>query len=211
MPLMKATGTKTADEDERDRDDRPVTSFMAFKVASRGDEPCSMWCSTASTTTMASSTTRPMASTRPKSESVLTENPSSGNGAKAPMSETRDGEERMSVARQLWRKMKTTSTTSAMASTSVWMISSMPARDGRRRIERDLVFDARREALRELVHRLADGVGDVERVRAGRLEDGDDRGRLAVQRAVLLVRWRAELDAADVPHAHAASRRGSPG
>ncbi len=47
-----------------------------------------MWCSTASTTTMASSTTKPMASTRPKRDSVLIEKPSSGNSVNVPTSDT---------------------------------------------------------------------------------------------------------------------------
>ena len=79
---------------------------------------------------MASSTTSPMASTSPKSESVLTEKPSSGNTAKAPTSDTGTVRSGMSVARQLWRKTKTTSTTSAMASSSVSTISRMPAFTG---------------------------------------------------------------------------------
>src|SRR5271169_5865937 len=57
-------------------------------VVARGERPFSMWCSTASTTTMASSTTRPMARMRPKSERVLMEKPNIGKKAKVPMSET---------------------------------------------------------------------------------------------------------------------------
>ena len=56
----------------------PETSSIALMVASCGDMPCSMWCSTASTTTMASSTTSPMASTSPNSDRVLMEKPSIG-------------------------------------------------------------------------------------------------------------------------------------
>jgi hypothetical protein len=67
---MKATGMNTA---ERMRA-MPMTggghSFIAWTVASLGAMPCSMWCITASTTTIASSTTIPMASTRPNIESV---------------------------------------------------------------------------------------------------------------------------------------------
>ena len=43
----------------------PETSSIALTVASFGDMPCSMWCSTASTTTIASSTTSPIARIRP--------------------------------------------------------------------------------------------------------------------------------------------------
>jgi hypothetical protein len=86
-----------------------------------------MWCSTASTTTMASSTTRPMASTRPKSESVLIENPSRGKTAKVPTSDTGTARSGISVARQPWRKMNTTMMTRMSASKSVLTISRMPS------------------------------------------------------------------------------------
>ena len=75
MPGMNAVGTNTAARMSAIATTGPDTSSIALKAASRGDSPCSMWCSTASTTTMASSTTRPMASTRPKSDSVLIEKP----------------------------------------------------------------------------------------------------------------------------------------
>ena len=66
--------------------------------------PSSIWCSTASTTTMASSTTRPMARTSPKSESVLTENPRKGKKAKVPISETGTAIMGIKVARQFCKK-----------------------------------------------------------------------------------------------------------
>ena len=70
------------------------TSFMAWTVASLGVFPCSMWCITASTTTIASSTTMPMASTRPNMESVFTEKPSSGKKMNVPMQRHRHREQR---------------------------------------------------------------------------------------------------------------------
>ena len=81
----------------------PDTSSIAFSVASRGAMPSSMWCSTASTTTIASSTTRPIASTRPNSDSVLIEKPSSGKTANVPISDTGTAIIGMSVARQFCR------------------------------------------------------------------------------------------------------------
>ena len=108
-----------------------------------------------------------------------------GRRANAPTSETGTVSSGISVARQLCRKMKTTSTTRPIASSSV-IENLLDARLHRRRgVERDLVVHARREALLELGHRRAHGCGDVERVRAGQLEGGDDAGRLAVERAVL--------------------------
>ena len=105
MPPRKATGRNTEDSTRAMPTTGPATSRMAWSVASRGDMPCSMWCSTASTTTMASSTTRPMASTSPKRDSVLMEKPSRGNTAKVPMSETGTAIMGIRVARQFCRKM----------------------------------------------------------------------------------------------------------
>src|SRR5580704_15455646 len=86
-----------------------------------------MWCSTASTTTMASSTTNPIASTRPNSESVLMENPSKGNNANVPISDTGTASNGINAARQPCKKMNTTSITSASASQKVLPISRMPS------------------------------------------------------------------------------------
>ena len=96
----------------------------------RGAMPSSMWCSTASTTTIASSTTRPMASTRPNSDSVLIEKPSSGNTANVPISETGTAIIGMRVARQFWRNRYTTKITRTIASPSVIRISRMPSDTG---------------------------------------------------------------------------------
>src|SRR5580698_1333136 len=108
MPAMNATGTNTAARISAIAITGPCTCFIAASVASRGGRPSSMWCSTASTTTIASSTTRPIASTSPNSDSVLTENPNNGNSAKAPTSETGTVSSGISVARQLCRNTDTT-------------------------------------------------------------------------------------------------------
>ena len=92
--------------------------------------PCSMWCMTASTTTIASSTTMPMASTRPSSDSTLIEKPSIGKKMNAPISETGTVTSGIRVARQFWRKTKTTRMTRTTASNSVWTISLMPSATG---------------------------------------------------------------------------------
>ena len=81
---MNETGTNTAHSTRPMATTGPLTSSMAFSVACTGLRPCSMWCSTASTTTMASSTTMPTASTTPSIVSVLMENPEhheSGEGS----------------------------------------------------------------------------------------------------------------------------------
>jgi len=93
--------------------------------------PFSILWAAPSTTTMASSTTMPMASTRPNSDSELIEKPSSGKTAKVPISDTGTAISGISVARQFWRKRKTTRITSSIASASVFTISLIPSVTGR--------------------------------------------------------------------------------
>ena len=99
----------------------PVTSFIAWIVASRGFRPSLILRSTFSTTTMASSTTIPMARIRPKSESTLMENPRKSIMAKVPTIETGTAKNGMTEARQVCRKTITTKTTSSTASNNVWI------------------------------------------------------------------------------------------
>ena len=126
-PPRKATGTNTAERISAMPMTGADTSFIAWMVASFGFIPCSMWCITASTTTMASSTTMPMASTRPNIDSVLTEKPSIGKKMKVPISDTGTVSSGMIVARRFCRKMKTTSVTRMIASTNVCTILSIDA------------------------------------------------------------------------------------
>ena len=92
--------------------------------------PCSMWCITASTTTIASSTTMPIARTSPSSDNTLIEKPSIGKKMNAPTSDTGTVISGIRVARQFWRNMKTTISTSPTASNSVCSISTMPSDTG---------------------------------------------------------------------------------
>ena len=126
-PGMKATGTKTADRMRAMPMTGADTSFIAWTVASLGLIPCSMWCITASTTTIASSTTMPIASTRPNIDRVFTEKPSMGKKMKVPMSDTGTVTRGMMVARRFCRKMKTTRVTRMKASMKVWTIDSIEA------------------------------------------------------------------------------------
>ena len=84
--------------------------------------------STFSTTTIASSTTMPIASTRPNRLSALIEKPNRYITAKVPTIETGTATSGMIEARQVCRKTMTTSTTSAIASSSVWITASIEAR-----------------------------------------------------------------------------------
>src|SRR5262249_41081202 len=104
------------------------------------------------------------------------------------------------IAFQSWRNKSTTMATRTTASRSVWKTSSTDWDEGRR-VVNDPVIDAFGKLLFQLRHLLLDGVGDVERVGAGQLEDGQaDRGQ-AVEPGDLVVLLGAHLDAGDVAEA----------
>ena len=128
MPPKNATGTKTAASTKAIATTGPCTSSIARSVASTTLSPSSMWCSTFSMTTMASSTTRPMASTMAKSVSVLMLKSSAMNAMNVPIKDTGTARSGISVARQLCRNTKMTSTTRRSASTKVCTTSVMDSR-----------------------------------------------------------------------------------
>ncbi len=128
IPLMNAHGTNTAESTNPMAMTGPETSSIARMVASRGLMPCSIWCSTASTTTMASSTTMPMARTRPKSVRLLSENPMAAMMAKVPMIATGTATSGIRADRQFWRKSRTTIATRITASRKVLKTSKIDSR-----------------------------------------------------------------------------------
>ena len=127
-PLMNAQGTKTALRTSPTATTGPDTWLIALIVASRGGSPCSMWCSTASTTTMASSTTMPMANTKPKSVRLLRLNPNPTSTANVPMMATGTATRGMTADRQFCRNKSTTNATSSTASRNALKTSSMHSR-----------------------------------------------------------------------------------
>ena len=128
---MKPMGTNTAHRTSAMATIGPLTSSIAFRVASLGVSPSAMLRSTFSTTTMASSTTMPMASTSPNRDRALMEKPSACITAKVPTSDTGTAAMGMIDARQVWRKRITTRTTRASASRRVRTTSSIDARTNR--------------------------------------------------------------------------------
>ena len=89
-----------------------------------------------------------------------------------------------------------------MASSSVSTISRMPAFTGAV-VSSETLYSmpgGKRFARSAIVLRMLSATSSA--FEPGRLERGDDRRGLAVERAVLLVVERAELDARDVLHAH---------
>src|SRR5262245_25166513 len=120
MPAINAVGTKTAQSTSAMAMTGPVTSSIALRAASRGDNPSASHRSTFSTTTIASSTTMPIASTMPNSDRLLSEKPNMVMTANVPTSETGTATIGMIVARQFCKKTSTTINTSTNASISVW-------------------------------------------------------------------------------------------
>src|SRR5579885_1189254 len=179
MPEMNAAGMKTQLSTSVMAMPAPVISDMAWWAAARGDRPSSMLRSTFSTTTMASSTTMPMASTSPNSDRLLNEKPNTAMTAKVPMTDTGSDTRGMSEVRQLCRKMKMTRATRKDDSNRV-QTTSAAASDELGGVVGGGVGDALGEAPLQLLHLGADGLGGVEGVGAGQLEDGSHDGRLAV-------------------------------
>src|SRR3954471_18223973 len=116
---MNDVGTNTAHSTSAMAITGPVTSSIALRDASRGDNPSASQRSTFSTTTIASSTTMPIASTNPNSDRLLSENPKIAITANVPMSDTGTATIGMIVARQFCRNTSTTINTRMNASISV--------------------------------------------------------------------------------------------
>src|SRR5262249_1344917 len=123
MPEIKADGTNTAQSVNAIAINAPPTSSIVRCAASAGDMPSRMLRSTFSTTTIASSTTMPTANTSPNRARLLTDMPAAARIVKVPISETGIAMTGMIVARQFCRKMKTTPTTSRIATNMVTMTS----------------------------------------------------------------------------------------
>ena len=175
---------------------------MALNAASRGDRPCSMWCSTASTTTIASSTTSPIASTRPKSDSVLMEKPSSGKITNVPTSDTGTARTGISVAREALQEDEDDDDDEdeRLEERLDDLADALGDREGG--VQRDHVIEVVGEARLRLLHQRLRRAHGVDRVRARQLVDRDDGGGSAVQASDRGVVLRAELDARHVAHAH---------
>ena len=167
----------------------PETSSIASRVASIGDRPMWMCRSTFSTTTIASSTTMPIARTMPKSESVLSEKPSSSMTAKVPTSEIGTATSGMIDARQVWRKTITTIDHQQDGDEQRLDDRANRLADEDRRVVDDAVVHALGKRLLQPLHRGANLIGGLDRVRPRPLEDADRHCRLVVEQAAQRVRF----------------------
>ena len=75
-------------------------------------------------------------------------------------------------------------------------------RHGQGGVERGLHLETRREGRDVGIHEFARHVGDLERVTAGKLVDGNDRGGVAVEASGDVVGLGAEFDTCHVLHLH---------
>ena len=137
----------------------PDTSSIALMVASRGARPCSMWCSTASTTTMASSTTMPIASTRPNSVRLFRLKPTAAMTAKVPTMAT--GTATSGMMRRppvLQEQQHHDGDQDDRVAQRLEHLADRLA-DERRGVVADLVVDALGEVAAQLLHLGLDAVG----------------------------------------------------
>ena len=142
-----------------------------------------MWCSTASTTTIASSTTMPIASTRPKSVRLLRLKPITFITAKVPMMATGTAIKGMIAERQFCRNKSTTRATRMIASRRRLdhFLDALP-RIGRG-VVADHVVQVVGEVLGQLLHLRPDLVAHLQGVGVGQLEDDQARRAQAVAAA----------------------------
>ena len=147
---------------------------------------------------IASSTTRPIARIKPHKVSVLIEKPKAAMSAKVATSATGIASMGMIVARTPCRNTNTTINTSTNASRSVCSTSWMFSLHVLGCVVIDLILEARRKALGEVIHGLPDLADDVEPVGVGILVDRQRAGRLAVHPAGGIVILGVELDPGDV-------------
>ena len=180
----------------------PDTSSIAFNVASLGGIPSSMWCSTASTTTMASSTTRPMARTRPKSESVLMEKPNKGNTANVPISETGTASKRDQGRPPALEENKNHQHHQRQRLPKGLADFANPFGHRLRGVNRDLVIHVGREAGLQFCHELFDAFFGFDGVGVGELKQGENGRGFAIVTAHDVVIRGAQFDAGHVPQAH---------
>ena len=125
---MNAHGTNTALKTNPTAITGPETSSIALMVAARGFIPCSMWCSTDSTTTIASSTTIPIASTRPNNVRLLMLKPIASITANVPTIATGTAINGITADRQFCKKRRTTIPTRITASRRVLKTSKIDSR-----------------------------------------------------------------------------------
>ena len=107
----------------------------------------------------------------------------------------------ISVARQLPRNRKMTSTTSTAASARVTQTPSMARSMNRLSSEPTVISIPWRQVRPDLLDHRLGGLGDGERVRAGLPDDAEADGRIAVQPEGAVGVFRPLLDAGDVAHA----------
>ena len=137
----------------------------------------------------------PIASTRPNSDRLLSEKPSIAMTANVPISDT--GTATIGNDRRPPVLQEHQHDDEDEDERFDQRVNDAGDRlvDEHRRVVVDAIVDAFGKAALELLHLGADGLGRVERVGAGQLEDGQRDRWLAVEVAVDVVVLRAELDA----------------
>ena len=204
---MNTDGTNTAHSTSAIAISAEPTSFMLFFAASRGARPVAILRSTFSTTTMASSTTMPIASTRPNSDKLLSVKPNAAMRKKVPTSDTgmatkRNDRRAPGLQEQDHHQHDQDD---GFADGLDHRVDRLP--DELRRIEENVVFDAGRKALRQLLHQIAHGLRGLKRIRAGALKNGERDRRIVIEIGVRRIILRRQFDLGDVLQPHHRARR----
>ena len=159
----------------------PDTSSIARIVASRGESPCSMWCCDRLDDDDGVVHHDADRQHQAEQREVVELNPAAAMAAKVPMMATGTATSGMIADRQFCRNRSTTMATRMIASRSDLNTSSIDSRMNGRGVVADLVVDARREVLAQLLHLRLDDVGRLEGVGVGQDEDRQADGGLAVE------------------------------
>ena len=127
-PVMNNSGMNTAISDIVSEITVKPISLAPRSAAFNGGSPSSMWRTMFSIITMASSTTKPVPMVSAISDRLSSEKPANHITPKVAISDSGSATPAMKVARNVRRKIKTTSTTRPTLSTSVNCTSWMEAR-----------------------------------------------------------------------------------
>ena len=133
---------------------------------------------------------------------MLIEKPSATKALKAPISDTGTAIIGISVARQLSRKMNTTSSTSTAGADQSDHHFVHGLGHEQRGVERHGVVNARRKGRRQRIHGLAHAACHVERIGIGQLIDADDHAGQAVDLGGTRIVGGGQFDARDVLQVH---------
>ena len=198
IPGMKTLGRKTAESTRAMAMTGPETSSMAFFVASLGGRPFSMWCSTASTTTMASSTTRADGQHQTHEGNGVDGESEQGEESKRGDQGNGHGKGRDERGPESLEEDEDDDDHQDHRLVEGLQDLFDPLADGEGGVEGNLIVQVGREGELGLFHQFLHAVNGLDRVRPRELVEREDGRRLPVQAARHGVRLGAQLNPAHI-------------